>query len=324
MGSMGTETPAPTTEEMTAGPRNGITMEKIEEKLKDLNKVKSPREANEEGEVIEGLDFDFQDWSGGDSKMLRVKPGSDGVIIRRCRFRNKSNKDPALVIADSKNVVVEDCIFENMKGEDKREAIRIGDSKESGLSLKCTVRRCIFRNNKGDPEIISIKSAENIVEDCFFINNDGNVTVRHGGLAVIRHNYFEGKNGVRIHGYGNRVEYNCFKDNSAEDEGQERKRTPISLWWGGDDKDSDKDKDPYWNWVDRTKKISKPSGNKGDETIDRYAQTVDTVIRGNEFKNCKNTIVEVKGEGPKEPLRTMNEDNRKLKEDEKFGFETEE
>jgi hypothetical protein len=321
------EQPSARTNETKAGPRNGITIKKIEQNLKDLKERDSTKEVEEEGKVIEGLDFNFEDKDedDGKSKMLRVREGSDGVVIKRCRFRNKANKDPALVIGNSKNVVVEDCIFENMEGGNEREAIRIAeDGRESGLSLKCTVRRCIFRNNKGDPEIISIKSAENIVEDCFFINNDGNVTVRHGGLAVIRHNYFEGKNGVRIHGYGNRVEYNCFKDNSAEDEGQERKRTPISLWWGGDDKDSDKDKDPYWNWVDRTKKISKPSGNKGDETIDRYAQTVDTVIRGNEFKNCKNTIVEVKGEGPKEPLRTMNEDNRKLKEDEKFGFETEE
>ena len=303
---MGTETPAPTTEEMTAGPRNGITMEKIEEKLKDLNKVKSPREANEEGEVIEGLDFDFQDWSGGDSKMLRVKPGSDGVIIRRCRFRNKSNKDPALVIADSKNVVVEDCIFENMKGEDKREAIRIGDSKESGLSLKCTVRRCIFRNNSGDPEIISIKSAKNIVEDCFFINNDGMVTVRHGGLTEIRHNYFKGKNGARILGYGNLVEYNRFEDNSATDE--QKKRAPISLWWGGEDKD------PNWDWEDQDKGISRPSGKKGSSTHAEYARTVDTVIKGNEFKNCKTTIVifRSKDEHDKKPMNTTEENNKIL------------
>ena len=163
--------------------------------------------------------------------MLYVPTDCDGVTIRRCYFRNKSNEGPALAISISKNVMVEDCIFENITGKDDREPIRIGDGSESGLSLKCAVRRCIFRNNSGDPEVISIKSAENTVEDCFFINNDGNVTVRHGGLTNIHHNYFEGNNGVRIHGYGNIVEYNYFKDNSATDEA----RSPISLWWGDED-----------------------------------------------------------------------------------------
>lgn len=313
-------------EETTAGPRNGITIEKIEDNLKGLTKRDSPKEVDEEGEVIEGLDFNFDGVSedGDDSNMLRVKPNSDGVKIRRCRFRNKRNEDPALVIADSKKVVIEDCIFENMRGGDKREAIRIGDSSESGLSLKCIVRRCIFRNNSGDDEVISIKSADNIVEDCFFINNgldddddpvSGNLTVRHGGLTKIHHNYFKGKNGVRIHGYGNVVEYNCFEDNSATD--SEKKRSPISLWRGNEDKD------PNWDWEDRDKRISKPSGNKASDTHSVYAQTVDTVVRGNEFKNCTNRIVKV-GDKPKEPMNTKEENNRELEEGEKFGFETEE
>jgi hypothetical protein len=172
-------------------------------------------------------------------------------------------------------------------------------------SLVCplnAVRRCIFRNNTGDDEIISIKSAENTIEDCFFIKNDGNLTVRHGGLTKIQHNYFEGKNGVRIHGYGNRVEYNRFKDNSTTDE----KRSPISLWWG------DADKDPYWDWEDKDKGISKPSGSKGSDTHHVYAQTVDTVIRGNEFENCSNTIVEVEEKGSKKPMNTKKENNREL------------
>lgn len=148
-------------EETIAGPRNGLTIQEIEQKLEDLEEVNFQKEADEEGQVIEGLDFNFENQNGDGSKMLRVKPNSDRVVIRRCRFRNKHNEDPALVIANSKNVVVEDCIFENMRGGDKREAIRIAeDGRESGMSLKCTIRRCIFRNNSGDDEIISIKSAE--------------------------------------------------------------------------------------------------------------------------------------------------------------------
>jgi hypothetical protein len=260
--------------QVIAGPRNGLTMEIIEQNLKDLKKEDSSREASDKGQVIEGIDFDFDDKSGDPAKMLRVKPGSDGVIIRRCRFRNKKIEDPALVIADSKNVVVEDCIFEKMEGGNKREAIRIaGDGSESG----------------------AIKSVGNTIEDCFFINNDGNVTVRHGGLTTIRNNYFKGKNGVRIHGYGNHVEYNHFEDNSTTD----NSRSPISLWWGDDDKDP--------NWDD----FDKPSGKKG-HTHHVYAQTVDTVIRGNEFKNCEKTIAEETKHGPKGPKNTTEENNTKL------------
>jgi hypothetical protein len=307
-------------EETIAGPRNGITIDKIEQNLKDLTRVESPKEAEEEGEVVEGLDFNFEDKDDDDdaSKMLRVKPNCDRVIIRRCRFRNKANEDPALVIANSKNVVVEDCIFENMRGGDKREAIRIaGDGRESGLSLKCTVRRCIFRNNSGDDEIISIKSAENTIEDCFFIKNNGNLTVRHGGLTKIHHNYFEGKNGVRIHGYGNRVEYNCFEDNnSATDD--EKMRCPISLWWG------DEDKDPNWDWEEQDEGISRPSGSMGSNTHSVYARTVDTVVKENEFKNCRNAIVVFrrKDEHDKKPKNTKEENNKTLKDNEEFTFKT--
>jgi hypothetical protein len=296
--------------EPIAGPKNGLkAMEEIKQDLtNDLTEVKSTKKATKKDKVIEGLDFNFEDKSrrAERSYMLYVPKECDGIKIRRCRFRNKANEGPALAISISKNVVVEDCIFENITGENEREVIRIGDGYESGLSLKCRVRRCIFRKNSGDPEIISIKSANNIVEDCFFIDNNGNLAVRHGGLTKIRHNYFEGNNGVRIHGYGNNVEYNCFKDNRAKDDDEsERKRAPISLWWGNEEKDI------HWDEVD------KPSEEKGGSNK-KYAQTVGTVIRGNEFKNCKSTIVEVKDGKSKKPIDTKSEHNEDV---EKFTFE---
>src|SRR5215217_2018364 len=297
-------------EKNVAGPRNGLkAMEEIEQNLKDLKERHSTLEVGDKDEVIEGIDFNFEDKNSEDEiKMLKVKSKSFEEInthrikIRRCRFRNKKSLDPALVISNSKEVIVEDCIFENMRGGDKREAIRIGgDGRESGLSLKCTVRRCIFRNNSGDDEVISIKSANNTFEECFFINNgsddddkvSGNVTVRHGGLATIRHNYFKGKNGVRIFGYGNRVEYNCFDNNPADDNNDKaKKRCPITLWWGEEKYDP--------NWVPdkgEGEGASKPSekfDSSGIGTHTKYARAVRTVIRGNEFKNCNSTIVEVK------------------------------
>jgi hypothetical protein len=296
--------------ETIAGPRKGITIEEIEKNLEDLPRVKSEREAKKAEEVIEGLDFNFGGKEGDKSKMLIVPRDCDKVTIRRCWFRNKANEDPALVIA-SKNVVVEECIFENMTGGDAREAIRIAyDGRDSGVLLNCRVTRCVFRNNSGDDEIISIKSTGNTIEDCFFINNDGNVTVRHGGSTEIHHNYFKGNNGVRIHGYGNLVEYNYFEDNKSDTEDKENMRCPISVWWG------DKDYDPNWIPDDKEgEKASRPSDKfdmSGEGTHSMYARAVGTVIRGNRFKNCKNTIVDSfrrKDAHDKEPFRTIEEDN---------------
>jgi hypothetical protein len=299
------EKPAVEAEKIVAGPSNGLkTMEELDERLRNgLTRVTRPDESDSAGQVIERKDYDF---NGGNGRMLRVR--HDNVKIRNCKFR-KNRGEPVLVIANSKNVEIEDCIFEDITagGGTNREPLRIGeDGGESGLSLECKVRRCIFRNNSADKEIISIKSANNTIEDCFFINNEGNVTVRHGGLTKIRHNYFLGKNGVRIYGYGNRVEYNCFEDNS----GSERVG-PIGLWYGDDDKD------PNWEWEDRDKMISKPSEDPNGNH-DVYARAVDTVIKGNEFKNCNNDIVEVEDGNSREPKGTKREHNENV---EKFTFE---
>jgi hypothetical protein len=294
-------------EDNVAGPRNGLkTMKELDEKLKNgLTKIKKPDESKKDGETIEGKLYDFE---GENGRMLRVH--HDNVKIRNCKFRDNKG-EPVLVIANGKNVVVEDCIFEDItaKEGDNREPLRIGeDGSESGVSLNCTVRRCIFRNNSAEAEIISIKSVDNTIEHCFFINNDGNLTVRHGGRTRIRNNYFTGNNGVRIYGYGNRVENNCFEENSGTES-----RTPIGLWYGNRDYDE--------NWIEdksESKWGSKPTGNKNKQ--DQYARAVLTVIRGNEFKkSCTRTIADVKDGKSKEPQDTKR--GRNEEELEKFTFE---
>jgi hypothetical protein len=304
---MVTNEPALEAENLVAGPSNGLkTMEELEERLRNgLDKVTSPDRSDSVGQVIERKDYDFSGRNPG--RMLRVK--HDNVKIRNCKFRNNKGQ-PAVVIANAKNVVIEDCIFENITVRDgtNREPLRIGeDGGESGMELKCKVRRCIFRNNTAEAETISIKSANNTIEHCFFINNDGNLTVRHGGRTIIHHNYFRGNNGVRIYGYGNRVEYNCFENNSGGEN-----RSPIGLWYGNEDKDQN------WEWEDEEKMISRPKGGDPRGNHDEYARAVDTIIKGNEFKNCNNDIVEVKDGRSREPKRTKSEDNEKV---EKFTFE---
>lgn len=240
--------------------------------LKDVRNVPT-KYSNKQGITIEG--FNFSQTGNQKFNMLQISSCQD-ITIRRCKFSGTKLLEVALNIigAKTKNVTVEYCIFENMDTDlsNGGEPMRLGGSMYSGCNYNCTVRKCIFRNLTADPETISIKSAGNIVEDCYFIDNDSMVTVRHSGLATIQFNTFEGENGVRLLGYGNKVNNNLFKDNKADD-----KMSPIQVQNGIAPKDP--------NWTD----VKTPSGKEG-ESHANYAQCVDNEIKDNQFINCRNTV----------------------------------
>jgi hypothetical protein len=252
------------------------TLKEIEDEVNksSLQKVKNEGKSfkDKKGTTIEGFDFSVD---GKDLKMCNVRNCED-VVIRRCKFSGTNMKDVALNIAGAKTkkVIVEYCIFENMDTDLKNggEPLRLGNSEYSGCSFECTVRKCIFRNLKADPETISIKSANNIVEDCYHINNESMITVRHGGLATIRFNTFQGKGGVRLLGCENKVHDNLFENNQ-----ESGKLSPIQVQNG------EVEKDP--NWTD----VKTPS-NKEGSGHSHYARCVDNEITANEFRNCKNKI----------------------------------
>src|SRR5215212_3807940 len=194
----------------TAGAR--VTLKEIEDEVnkspltKVVNKGKSV--SGQKNVKIEG--FDFRN-DGADVKLLNVTNCQD-VVIRRCKFSGSDILGVTLNVtgASTKRITIEYCIFENMKTtlSNGAEPTRLGNSQHSGCRFECIVRKCIYRNLAADPETISIKSANNIVEDCHFINNKSMVTVRHSGYATVRFNTFEGNNGVRLLGYGNEVHDN--------------------------------------------------------------------------------------------------------------------
>ena len=262
---------------MTKGPRN-ITIKQIEAEVNKspLTKVTNSGKSysGKDGIVIEGFDFSVDN---KDVKMLNVTDCKN-VTIRRCKFSGKKLIDVALNITGekTKNVIVEYCIFENMDTDldNGGEPLRLGNSQYSGCVYDSIVRKCIFRNLTADPETISIKSVGNIVEDNFFIENECNVTVRHGGIAKIRNNSFKGKGGIRLMGYNNVVYDNVFEDNPGDPE----KFSPIVIGYAV------QAKDPNWN------KVNEPSGKAGSSHA-IYAQNVDNEIYGNRFnKNCKITL----------------------------------
>jgi hypothetical protein len=259
-----------------------ITLKEIEDEVfkSPLTPVidKGEKATDKRRVKIEGFDFTN---NGKDLKMLAVSNCED-IVITRCRFSGKDLVDVALNIdgADTKRVIIEYCIFENMtsKVSNGGEPIRLGNSARSGCFFDCIVRKCIFRNLNADPETISLKSADNEVCDNYFIDNTSMVTVRHGGLAKIHHNTFIGNHGIRLLGYGNVCSYNLHKDNSSTE-----KNSPYQIQYGN------VAKDPNWDEVDE------PSDDDG-KSHNEYAQCVDNQLNFNEFVNCKNTIYYRKGE----------------------------
>ncbi len=74
----------------------------------------------------------------------------------------------------------------------EQESIRIGWSEMSLSSGFTIVEQNLFENCDGDPEIVSVKSCDNIVRHNTFRSSYGTVSLRHGNRNRIEGNYFFG------------------------------------------------------------------------------------------------------------------------------------
>ncbi len=74
----------------------------------------------------------------------------------------------------------------------EQESIRIGWSEMSQSSGFTTVEFNLFEDCDGDPEIISVKSSDNIIRHNTFISSYGTLSLRHGNRNRVDGNYFFG------------------------------------------------------------------------------------------------------------------------------------
>ncbi|RYG56798.1 MAG: hypothetical protein EON56_03535 [Alphaproteobacteria bacterium] len=74
--------------------------------------------------------------------------------------------------------------------ENEKEAIRIGNSQLSQSSGNTTVEFNLFEECDGDPEIVSVKSCDNIIRHNTFNRNYGSLTLRQGNRNIAEGNYF--------------------------------------------------------------------------------------------------------------------------------------
>lgn len=105
-------------------------------------------------------------------------------------------------------------------GENGYEGIRVGDSAHQGWNMASVFEfnyfyRAIY--GAGEPELISNKSSNNLYRCNTFVENRGQLCLRHGDNCLVDGNFFFGANlpdsgGVRIIGQNHTVRDNYFQD----------------------------------------------------------------------------------------------------------------
>lgn len=78
------------------------------------------------------------------------------------------------------------------RATNEQESIRIGWSEMSQSSGYTTVEHNLFEDCDGDPEIVSVKSCDNIIRHNTFSASYGTLSLRHGNRNRIEGNYFFG------------------------------------------------------------------------------------------------------------------------------------
>ncbi|ADD43000.1 polysaccharide lyase 6 family protein [Stackebrandtia nassauensis] len=102
------------------------------------------------------------------------------------------------------------------RAENEMEAVRIGQSSISESSGNTIVENNLFENCDGDPEIVSVKSNDNIVRYNTFRSSQGALVQRHGNRGQLYGNFFlgegeEGSGGIRVYGQDHRIFDNYFQ-----------------------------------------------------------------------------------------------------------------
>jgi len=102
------------------------------------------------------------------------------------------------------------------RAENEMEAIRVGQSSISRSSGFTVVESNLFENCDGDPEIVSVKSNDNIVRHNTFRASQGTLSQRHGNRGAFYGNFFfgegkEGTGGIRVYGQDHKIYNNYFE-----------------------------------------------------------------------------------------------------------------
>lgn len=118
----------------------------------------------------------------------------------------------------SQHDLIDHNYFRNIgpRAENEMEAIRVGQSEISESNGSTIIESNLFENCDGDPEIVSVKSNDNIVRYNTFLTSQGVLSQRHGNRGQFYGNFFlgggkEGTGGIRIYGQDHKIFNNYFE-----------------------------------------------------------------------------------------------------------------
>jgi poly(beta-D-mannuronate) lyase len=102
------------------------------------------------------------------------------------------------------------------RADNEKETIRVGDSSVSQSSGFTVIEHNLFEQCDGDPEIVSVKTNDNIVRYNTFRRSKGGLTARQGNRSQLYGNFFLGENtegtgGIRAYGNDHKIFNNYFE-----------------------------------------------------------------------------------------------------------------
>jgi hypothetical protein len=102
------------------------------------------------------------------------------------------------------------------RADNEKETIRVGDSSVSQSSGFTVIEHNLFEQCDGDPEIVSVKTNDNIVRYNTFRRSKGGLTARQGNRSLLYGNFFlgesvEGTGGIRAYGNDHKIFNNYFE-----------------------------------------------------------------------------------------------------------------
>ncbi|MGW0520858.1 chondroitinase-B domain-containing protein [Crossiella sp. NPDC003009] len=177
------------------------------------------------------------------------------------------------------------------RADNEMEAIRVGWSKISQSSGFTVVESNLFENCDGDPEIISVKSNDNIVRHNTFRTSQGTLSHRHGNRGAFYGNFFfgdgkAGTGGIRIYGQDHKIYNNYF-------EGLTGTGYDAALQLDGGDVDTSGALNAHWRVYRATVAHNTFVGNAANIEVGANYKLapVDSVITGNVVTGGKGKLI---------------------------------
>ena len=215
------------------------------------------------------------------------------------------------VYYQSQNDQIDHNYFKNNgpRAVNDQESIRIGWSEMSLSSGYTILEHNLFEDCDGDPEIVSVKSSDNIIRHNTFVSSYGTLSLRHGNRNRVEGNYFFGNEkpigispagstlytgGIRIYGTDHLIINNYMEGLNGT-----RWDAPITLTLGDaiDGQSSNLSKHfraervtiAYNTLVDNTKGIEIGFDNNDNYKIDLE----DIIIANNLITGSENSLVDI-------------------------------